>query len=388
MYAIVIGASGESVYAIKKAKSKGLHIIAFDENENAEGLKYADESFVVDIRNPQKIFDIIDNKNIDPKEMVVLPVPIGRYIISSGSFNDHYGLIGPSRKTTEICTDKWLFHETLSKESLREAEHQLVNAGKLPDKPQKFPVILKPRYGAGSRDVLFISNENEWENALNNFPCEEDFIVEDAIGGTEYGVDGLVFNGDFHTVLIRKKIITLPPYRQCVGYLSITEANDDRITSVVQSYMEKLTSAIELKDGVVHADIMIEDNKPFVIEMSARPSGHRLHDLFTPMVTGVDMISVYIDYCSGKSNSIAPQKREDIYLIRYFDIETEVRRIPNRSHMMDKYNLLEYECNMVEGEKKKIKDGHSLMGRGFFVLKDKTEELACKKANELLREFI
>ena len=44
----------------------------------------------------------------------------------------------------------------------------------------------------------------------------------------------------------------------------------------------------------------MDKGNPFVIEMSARPSGHRLHDLFTPMVTRVDMISDFIDYALGK----------------------------------------------------------------------------------------
>ena len=85
MYALVIGASSESVYAINRARSYGMKVLAFDGDKGAEGLKYADESFVVDIRDPEKIYSIIDRKRIHPEEMVVLPVPIGRYLIRSSS---------------------------------------------------------------------------------------------------------------------------------------------------------------------------------------------------------------------------------------------------------------------------------------------------------------
>lgn len=129
MYALVIGASEETIYAIKKAHEMGFQTIAFDGNREAEGLKYANESFVVDIREPENIYKILDEKNISPEDMVVIPVPIGRYLISSASVNDHYGLIGSSRKTAEICTDKWLFHQTFSKVNLRNIDCTLVNEG-------------------------------------------------------------------------------------------------------------------------------------------------------------------------------------------------------------------------------------------------------------------
>ena len=387
MYAILIGASEESVYAIKKAQSKGIKVLAFDGNKEAEGLKHADESYVVDIRDPQNIIEILDEKGISSKDMFVLPVPIGRYLITAGFVNDHYGLKGPSRKTTELCTDKWVFHETLSKNSLRNIYCQLVDANSVPDKPAEFPVIVKPRYGAGSRAVVCVENDNQWQDVVADFPCDEDFIVEDAVEGTEYGVDGMVIDGKFHTILVRKKLNTKPPYRQCVGYISITEANDAELIRKVQLFMEKLVDAVEIKTGLVHADLIISDNNPFVIEMSARPSGHNLHNLFTPLVTGIDMVSDYIDYVTGNEVNIPAPSVSETYLIRYFDIESEIKKIPDKDYIVKKYELLDYKCHMTVGEIKTIKDGHSLMERGYFILKGDTEESVCERADELLREY-
>ena len=74
MTAAVIGASSESIYVINKAKELGLKVIALDRNPEAPGLKAADASFVVDIRDPQKVFEILDRDGNKPD--VVLPVPI------------------------------------------------------------------------------------------------------------------------------------------------------------------------------------------------------------------------------------------------------------------------------------------------------------------------
>ena len=386
--AIVIGASKESIHAIKVAKRKGMYVSAFDGSENAEGLKYSDESFVLDIRDYRKIINVLDKKQFDPVDMVILPVPIGRYLISVGEINDHYGLFGPSKRTAEICTDKWIFHKTLTEKGLRDVECHLVSTVDVFSEMDHFPMILKPRYGSGSRGVILISNEREWKKARDEYTFDEDYVVEEAVDGTEYGIDGLVFEGQFINILIRKKIITPPPYRQCVGYISVKKTGNEAFYGVVQSYMESIISVIGMKNAVLHSDIIMNDDSPFVIELSARPSGHRLHDVFTPLVTGVDMIESFIEFANDGNIMCVPRQDDDYYLIRYFDMENEIQRIPDEQYLIKKYKLIEYVCNLEIGETKKIKDGHSLMERGYFILKGKDEGRLCEKADELLMEFI
>ncbi len=389
MNALVIGASSETIYSIKKAHQKGLKVFTFDGNPLAEGLQYGDQSFIVDIRDPQKIFDIIDSNNLNNSDMIILPVPIGRYLISTGAVNDHYNLIGPSGKTADICTDKWLFHQTLYEKGLRNINCNLIKAGELCTLEKiNFPSIAKPRFGAGSRQVLMLSNPGDYEGFVSSMPFDEDFIIEDLVDGVEYGVDAMVIDGTFHLILARKKLITPPPYRQCVGYISVNNnsANIDLLNRL-NNFMSDLVKAVDLKNGLLHADIIDDGNDLFIIEMSPRPSGHRLHNLFTPIVTGVDMITEYINYASSKQYNIEPQNTEDVYLIRYFDMESEVVRIPDKEALLQRYPLIEYECNLQLGRQSIVKDGHSLMERGFFIMKGSDENYVCDAANNLLKEF-
>ena len=57
----------------------------------------ADASFVVDIRDPQKVFDILDKEKPD----VVLPVPIGRYQVAEAS--SQYSPAFPEAPVRERC---------------------------------------------------------------------------------------------------------------------------------------------------------------------------------------------------------------------------------------------------------------------------------------------
>ncbi|WP_406022308.1 hypothetical protein, partial [Succinivibrio sp.] len=76
--ALLIGASFESVFSIKTAQSCGFFVVALDGNPSAQGFKYADQSFVVDISDYNKICSLLSEKKIEPS--VVLPAPVGKIL--------------------------------------------------------------------------------------------------------------------------------------------------------------------------------------------------------------------------------------------------------------------------------------------------------------------
>ena len=66
-------------------------------------------------------------------------------------------------------------------------------------------------------------------------------------------------------------------------------------------------------------------------------------------------------------------------MIHYFDMEGKVNRIPDRTEMeqilqqQDADILLkEYVCHIHKGDVlQPVSDGHSIMGRGYFILKNR-----------------
>ena len=102
----------------------------------------------------------------------------------------------------------------------------------------KFPLIIKPRFGSGSRDVLVITTDNELKEICKNDKfTKEDFLIEEFINGIEYGLDAVVIDGKFHHILIREKQITSLPYRQAIASISIDEI------PAISIYMQKIINA-------------------------------------------------------------------------------------------------------------------------------------------------
>jgi biotin carboxylase len=384
MKAAIIGASSEAIHTIRKAKEYGITVVALDGNKTAEGLKEADKAMVVDISDEAAAIDALEKEEPD----FVLTVPIGRYLTTVGAVNDALGLPGISKEMAVLCTDKFYFHQKLREAGLRNctcyalgAEYAAASGFHL-----GFPAVLKPRYGSGSRGIHLVNDPAQLQEALDAVSGEP-YVLEECIAGEEYGIDGAVTKEGFQLVLLRRKENTPLPVRQAVGYFSVLPREE--IWQQIHGYMAEVVSCLGLKECILHADIIKGERGLFVIELSARPSGHNLHNLFTPLCTGVDMAEEYIKYRLGRPCSFQPQDTRPM-MIHYFDMEGKVKTVPDREQIEEKIGtpLTAWECHIQPGEElPKVTDGHSLMGRGYFILEGEDYSLLKKRADIIKSMF-
>ena len=393
MKAAIIGASSEALHTIKKAKEYDLTVVALDGNGKAEGLAAADEARVVNISQEKETIECIKKEGID----FVLTVPIGRYLTTIGSVNDTLGLPGIGKKQAMYCTDKLKFHDKMKEHGLRncqcyEAVEDCGEREKLFSQIQnkelelQFPAILKPRFGSGSRGIHFVNNMSELKYGLE-VTSGESYVLEECASGEEYGLDGAVIDGKFYLVLLRHKENTPLPARQAVAYFSVML--EDEFYGQVKTFMEQTVKVLKLQECLLHADLIRTENGPFMIEMSARPSGHNLHNLFTPLCTGVDVAEQYIRHRMGMEYSFVPKKTKCM-MIHYFDLEGQVLHVPKQAEVEEMLGreVVIWQCNIKEEEVlSKVSDGHSLMGRGYFVLEGECEEELKQRAEDVKKLF-
>ena len=394
MKAIIIGASEEAVHTIEKAHNLGIQITALDGNPKAAGLPAADKGLVVDISNEKETIETVRKEQPD----FVLTVPIGRYLTTIGAVNDALGLPGITGEMAVLCTDKYRFHEKLAAQELRDCQCYAVGTGDMTHTNTgfeiKFPAILKPRYGSGSRGIHMVSNHQELAAALLQIEGEE-YVLEDCVPGEEYGIDGAVIQGKFYMTLLRKKINTPPPARQATGYFACAEK--DAFWRQTYDYMEKVINCLGLQECLLHSDLIRGEKGPFVIELSARPSGHNLHNLITPLCTGIDLAEEYIKNRLGKDFHFIPKHTKQM-LIHYFDGQGRVNRVPNARQIeqllqngqnsREQVKLICWHCNVTEGEiLQPVSDGHSVMGRGYYILKGSDEQEMLELAGKITNSF-
>lgn len=380
-----IGASGDAVHTINMAKAHGIYVVALDGNAAAEGLKYADEAIVVDISDYDKVCEVVE----DIKPDFCMTSPIGKLLTVTGYVNEKYGLPGVKYNAALWSTDKYLFHKRLNKAGLRNVWMQLVNKEvHISELNREYPAIMKPRFGSGSRDVYYITNDEElqcaYEKVINS---GEDFILEQAVQGTEYGLDGAVINGELKLTLLRKKSMTPLPVRQAVASSSIvTKDTLERVASALKC----VVASLEYDNCLLLADLIVNPEEVFVIEIAPRPSGHYIHDVYVPMIAGVDMGEEHLKHMLGEpSEFIAKAVRKT--QIRYFDFEdVRVKSVPSLEDLkrLGACNILDWKCNIREGEVlNKVINGHSIMGRGYFIVEGVDEEDLTRQCSRVLSQF-
>ena len=378
MKALVLGASSEAIHAIQVAQQRGYYVVALDGDPEALGLTSADESAVIDISDPDAVARYVGNDI----PACILPVPIGRALVATGELNDRWGLAGISRATAELCTDKYSFSQTLKPLGLRSATCYLaedVRSSSSLLEEMALPLVVKPRFGSGSRGVSLVSSHEEAFSLL-----KEGDIVEEALPGFEYGFDGLVHGGRLAPLLLRKKVNTPPPVCQCVGYQALTR--DDPAYYAVVPLIDRVISAIGLNDGLLHADVMFDGNCASVIELSGRPSGHCIHSHLVPLATGLDPIELFLSCCVEGEELPALGEARPMYM-GFFDLgEGVVRKMPSQERLMRRFGELEYQvCFSIGDRLGKTLDG-GVTQRGHFIIPGSGED-ALRNAKDLLNMF-
>ncbi len=387
--AVVIGASENSIHAINIARAYDIRVVAFDGDPKAEGFSYADERCCVDISDKEKTLQEVKKYHPD----FVLPVPIGKCLSTIGYINEKLSLPGVGISATEKSTDKHLFHTVLHEKGLREINEYLINADTVRSKIKiTMPVIVKPRYGSGSRAVYYVDNRQQLDSVLDEVIEQgEDFVLEEAVEGIEYGVDGAVIDGQFFLTLIRKKMITSLPERQAVSYISITNTEENQILiDQIEKFTLNVVQALEYQNCLMHMDLIVNGDNIFAIEAAPRPSGHNLHDIFVPMVTGIDMVEQYIRYVIGKKWNFIGNKNKYMQ-IRFFDFsQAMIQKVPELEELKRNTacRILKWECHLKEGDYLySVTDGKSIMGRGYFIVEGTNEEDLLRQSEWILEQF-
>jgi carbamoyl-phosphate synthase large subunit len=191
-------------------------------------------------------------------------------------------LAAPSLATLEIALDKWELARRCAP-LLRVPVTRLLDADGASLK-WTFPVIVKPRRGAGSRGVRLVPDRA----TLESLPPDDSLIIQEYLPGEEYSVD--VLADDDGTV-----VAAVPRTRTRVDSgVSIAgrTVHDDGLESTAAA----VARAIGLR-GVANVQLRRDsDGVPALLEVNPRFPGA----LPLTIAAGVDMPSLVLDLALGR----------------------------------------------------------------------------------------
>jgi predicted ATP-grasp superfamily ATP-dependent carboligase len=282
-----IGAGKEQVPSINCAQAEGWSVIALDGNPDAPGMAISDLSLVVDLTDEDECARVLEANAVK----FVVPAPVGKILRTVGAVNDSLGLPGISRQAALLSTDKRKFDRAVRVGGARRPRQIVLDPGTdlvAAADIIGFPLIIKPSEGAGSRGIHVCEGPEDLTKCEGLYDSEGVILCEQFVVGAEVGVDAAVIDGEVKLVLVREKTMTSLPFRQEVAY----SAPAARIPEEVVEQIQLCVDALGLDRCLLHADVILGPDGPFVVEMAGRPAGLLLSSQLVPLCTGVDYLGL------------------------------------------------------------------------------------------------
>ena len=192
---LIVGAGFLQVPLIKKAKEWGLYTIAVDGDQNAPGFFYADEWECIDITDETQCLEYAKEKEING----VITAATDYGILTVARIAETMNLPGISYEIAKTVKNKYLIRKNISQnEELQFFELDTEEKALQLREQIRYPVIVKPCDGSGSKGVEKVENKDGLLEAFQEayrFSKSKKVLVEDFFVGKEYGADIFVHDG-------------------------------------------------------------------------------------------------------------------------------------------------------------------------------------------------
>ena len=275
-------------------------IVATDSTSLSAGFFMADVNEILPEADAQyyvkRLFEIVE------KHHVQVLMPSSGYDIYPYSDNrEALAKIGATavvsdRDTLEICRDKLLTYKKMS------GKYNLPFTTADPDKVKSFPVIAKPRFGKGSRNVIKVNNEADLRYIASNFG---NTIFQEFLPGVEYTIDVL-------SDMNKKPIIAVPRIRLQTKAGISTKGRIIRDADLETTCMNMAReigirgpSCIQMKES--------SEKQLKLIEINSRLGGGTIFST----LAGANIPSMILEMLSG--TYIDPPRVSEITVVRYYE---------------------------------------------------------------------
>lgn len=321
----ILGASRLQVPAIKKAKERGLYVYVLDYDENAVGIKDADEFLNISTTDSEAVYEAALKYKPD-------------YIITSTSdmpvrtvawVNEKLGRKNDiSYQGALWATDKGLMRDRMKECNVPIPEFRKVTTleefhAALEDMPERF--VIKPADNAASRGVVLADRQtgelDELFSYAKKYSRSGVVLLEEYMDGPEVSVESYTVDGEPHIITITDKLVTEEPY-----FVELGHTEPSRLAPEVQEEIRKVAiaaiRALGMQDGPNHTEIKVTKDGPKLVEIAARLGGDFITSKLVPLSTGVDMVECSYETLLGEDVHFEPTVERGA-AIRFIGIEED-----------------------------------------------------------------
>ncbi len=207
-----------------------------------------------------------------------------------------------------------------------------------------FPLVIKPADSNSSKGVVKVKDQEECKSALDEaiaLSRTSTAIIEEFKEGKEIsadfyldGYDPILLCATTSTKIKGKRGFTITGSL----YPAITEEQGNRLTAIAS----RIAQSFDLKNTPLLIQSILSDDNFYVIEFSARMGGGSKYRLIRE-ISGVDIMSEYVDLILGNKPKIKPHKNDNhIRMIYIYTYPGTVERIKGLEMLKTKGDIKEW----------------------------------------------
>ncbi|MDR0603978.1 MAG: ATP-grasp domain-containing protein [Bacteroidales bacterium] len=306
-YLIIVGGGILQIPAVNEAHKMGLKVVVLDKSLQAPAMTDADEKALISTKD-------IDAAVNYAKEFAETHHVVGAYTqgtdveLTVACIAKELGLPGIDVQSARDCNNKIEMRKRLAKYNIPGPRFDFAdNYEQAQQKAEKlgYPLVVKSTDNSGSRGIRILNNENmlkqACEEALKYSFYDKRILLEEYLEGEEYSVDTIVYNGIVYPCGISDREFDYSK-EFAVQTGSVTPSRlPEKIQNEMYCLMSQAAKAMGINKGAFKGDLILCDNKPKILEITARLSGGFDSQYRKPYSFGINLIKATIDIAIGNN---------------------------------------------------------------------------------------
>lgn len=303
---LILGANSLQLPLINKANDLGFKTLVVSPVASEPGHKIATYSEICNVVDEEGILAIAKKYDVCGiiTDQTDLPVRTMAYVSS------RLGLPGNDYDVACLFTDKYLMREKCKEIGIKTVQYKLCHTI---DEAETFfvklnkPVIIKPVDNQGSKGVSRADNVDElkakFKEALD-YSRSGSILVEEYITGQEFVVEGICVNYEYKTLCCGDtEYFDIPDVFSASKREFPSTASKQLVNKVIETN-EIIGKAFGLKQGITHAEYIIDGDNVVLLEIAGRGGGVFISSDLIHIQTGLNTEEFLLGIATGKVKHI------------------------------------------------------------------------------------
>ncbi|MFJ6215507.1 ATP-grasp domain-containing protein [Streptomyces sp. NPDC092296] len=236
-------------------------------------------------------------------------------VVQAAELAAAWGLPNGGPRAVRAFRDKSLLRETVRRQGVEQPDWQRVDG---PQDVARFrdghggECVLKPTHLEGSAGIQLLGPQDDIDEAWKRTEAADEvhlrtaqagrpgYVVEEWLHGPEFSIEALVYEGGI--AFLNTTETQLFPGRHPVerGHIVPAPVQD----AAMEQAMRRLVAATGFRSGILHAEWILRDGEPHLLECAARLPGDYIPFLIA-LAYDSDLIRGFLDVLEGRPPTMA-----------------------------------------------------------------------------------